>query len=184
VVLLESRLTRLLNTFTYATSLILCNVLTGLTSIFTRICLWMVGFIALQRSLHSFEPNPLLNKIRSRAAAKNQIPVILVVITLMHIPELIYRKSVPDPITGSLACQIKYPPSVMTLNTIFSLIHLSVPFSLNIFSNCLLLTSISRRRATLHRTPYWTQWMRNFRRHRHLFLAPTFTMVGLFILII
>jgi hypothetical protein len=102
IVMLECRLTRLLNTFTYATYFILCNVLAGLTSIFTRICLWMVGFIALQRSLHSFEPNRLLNMIRSRTAAKKQILVILIVVTLMHIHDLIYRVSVPDTVTGIL----------------------------------------------------------------------------------
>jgi hypothetical protein len=182
ILLLECRLTRLLNSFSYTTSFFMCKILAGLSSIFTRICLWMNGLIALQRSIHSFEPNPILNTIRSRSAAPKQILFLILIVSLMHTPEVICRVSVPDPLLqGHFVCQIKYPPLLLTLNTIFSFIHIFVPVSLNMLANCVILTSISHRKATLHRTVYRTQWMRQFRRHRQLFLAPTLTIVSLFV---
>ncbi|CAF4152328.1 unnamed protein product [Rotaria sp. Silwood2] len=178
LIMVECRLIRMLNSFSYTASFIICNVVSGLASIITRICLWMNGFIAIQRSLQSFEANHLINKIRSRSFAITNIFIVIISIFSMHIHELIYRVSVSDPLLkGNYICQIKYPSSLLIMNTIFSFVHLFVPLSLNIFANCLVLTLISRRRATLHQTSHWNQWMRHFHRHRHLFLAPTLAMI-------
>ena len=176
--MLQCRLFQLLDSLTYIPFFIICNVVSGLASIFTRICLWMIGLIALQRSLYSFEHNRLLDKIRSRAAAPIQILVIILCIFSMHVHELICRVTLPDPIvTDKFVCQIKYSSELLVLNKVFTFMHLFVPFSLNILANCLILASISRRRATLHRTTYWAQWLKQFRCHGHLFAAPTFAMV-------
>jgi hypothetical protein len=176
--MLQCRLFQLLDSLTYIPFFIICNVVSGLASIFTRICLWMIGLIALQRSLHSFENNRLLNRIRSRAVAPQQILATIVCIFSMHIHELICRVSLPDPVVvDKFVCQIKYSSELLVLNKVFTFLHLFVPFSLNILANCLILASISRRRATLHRTTYWTQWLKQFRCHGHLFVAPTFAMV-------
>ncbi|CAF2511007.1 unnamed protein product [Rotaria sp. Silwood2] len=178
LLMLECRLFQLLDYLTYIPFFIICNVVSGLASIFTRICLWINGLIALQRSLHSFEHNHLLNKIRSRTAAPKQLFTIIICIFLMHIHELACRVTLPDPVAeGKFVCQIKYSPELLTLNTIFTFLHLFVPFSLNVLANCLIMTSISQRRATLHGRTYWSQWLREFRRHGHLFLAPTLAMV-------
>ena len=183
--MLECRLFQLLDSLTYIPFFIICNVVSGLASIFTRICLWMIGLIALQRSLHSFEHNRRLNRIRSRAAAPKQILVVISCVFAMHIHELICRVTLPDPILPSkFVCQIKYSSELLTLNKVFTFLHLSVPFSMNILANCLILASISRRRATLHQTTYWTQWLKQFRHHGHLFVAPTFAMVTFFAVVI
>ncbi|CAF3655397.1 unnamed protein product [Rotaria sp. Silwood1] len=178
LLMLECRLFQLLDSLTYIPFFIICNVVSGLASIFTRICLWINELIALQRSLHSFEHIPLLNNIRSRAAASKQLLVIIICIFLMHVHELICRVTLPDPVAeGKFVCQIKYSTELLTLNTIFIFLHLFVPFSLNILANCLIMASISHRRATLHQTTYWSQWLKQFRRHGHLFLASTLAMV-------
>ncbi|CAF1190832.1 unnamed protein product [Rotaria sordida] len=178
LILVECRLIRMLKSFSYIASFIICNVVSGLASIISRICLWMSGFIAIQRSLQSFEASRLINKIRSRSFVIKQIIVLIITMILMHIHELIYRISVNDPLLkGNYICQIKYPPPLLTMNTIFSFIHIFVPLSLNVFADCLILTLISRRRATLHQTSYWNQWKKHFRRHCHLFLAPTLATV-------
>ena len=181
ILMLQFRLIRMLNSFSYTASFIICNIVSGLASIFTRICLWMSGVIALQRSLFSFKPNPLLNMIRSRKAAQKQILFIVILISLMHIHELICRVSVSDPLLeGNFICQIKYSPPLLTLNTLFSFMHIFVPFLMSMLANGLILTSISRRRAILHHRTYWLEWLSHFRRHRHLFIAPTLTIVRLF----
>jgi hypothetical protein len=180
IVMLQCRLFQLLDSLTYVPFFFICNIISGLASIFTRICLWLNGLIALQRSLHSFQSSPLLNKFRSRKAAPKQILIVIVIIFLMHVHELICRVTLPDPAAvGKYVCQIKYSPPLLILNTVFTFIHLFVPFSLNIVANCLILTSISRRKASLHQTTYWLQWMKQFRRHGHLFLAPTLAIVSL-----
>ncbi|CAF4794282.1 unnamed protein product, partial [Rotaria sp. Silwood2] len=48
LIMVECRLIRMLNSFSYAASFIICNIVSGLASIITRICLWMNGFIAIQ----------------------------------------------------------------------------------------------------------------------------------------
>jgi hypothetical protein len=122
----------------------------------------------------------LLNKFRSRNAAPKQILLVIIIVFLMHVHELICRVTLPDPVAvGKFVCQIKYSAQLLILNTVFTFVHLFVPFSLNILANCLILTSISRRRATLHRTTYWSQWIKHFHRHGHLFLAPTLAIVSL-----
>ena len=181
VLMLECRLFQLLDSLTYTPFFIICNVISSLASISTRICIWMIGLIALQRSLHSFEHNRWLNKIRSRAAAPKQLAVVIVGICLMHVHELISRVTLPDPVAENrFVCQIKYSPALLVLNKVLTFIHLLVPFSVNILANCLIMASISRRRATLHQTTYWSQWWKQFRSHGHLFMAPTLAMVRFF----
>jgi hypothetical protein len=178
IFMLGCHLSRLLNSYSYATSVFICKIVAGFSTIFTRICLWLNGFIALQRSIQSLEANPILDKIRSRSAAPIHVLVVIIIVTSMHIHELIYRVSVPDSsFQEHFVCQLKYPPSVLTLNTAFAFTHIIVPVSLNIFADFMILTSISNRKANLHRTTYRIQWMRQFRRHCHLFLAPTLTIV-------
>ncbi|CAF3581022.1 unnamed protein product, partial [Adineta steineri] len=141
---------------TYLPFFFICNVISGLASIFTRICLWLNGFTAFQRSLLAFEPNYIINKFRSRSIALKQIFCIIILIFLMHIHELIYRVTLTDPVaSGKFVCQIKYPNALLILNQIFSTLHIFIPFFLHLLSTCLILTSISRRRALLHRTTYW-----------------------------
>ena len=181
ILMLQFRMIQMLNSVSHTTSFIICNIISALASISARICLWMVGVIALQRSLFSFEPNPLLNMIRSRKAAQKQILFIVILISLMHIHELVSRTLIADPLrAGNFICQIKYSPPLLTLNTIFSFMHIFVPFLMSMLANGLILTSISRRKASLHHRNYWMEWLRHFRRHRHLFIAPTLTIVSLF----
>ncbi|CAF2997577.1 unnamed protein product [Rotaria sp. Silwood2] len=94
----------------------------------------------------------------------------------MHVPELMSKRTLPDPvIAGKFVCQIRYSEELLILNTIFSFIHVFMPVSLNMLANCLILASISRRKANIHRTRYWSQWIRQFHRHGHLFISPTLT---------
>ena len=176
--MLESRLFQLLDSLTYIPFFIICNVVSGLASIFTRICLWMNGIIAFQRSLYSFEHNRFLNKIRSRSVALIVIPLVILMVFIMHIHELICRVTLPDPVSpGKFVCQITYSPPLLILNTTFTFLHLFTPFSLHILATCLIMASICNRKATLHQTTYWTQWMKEFRAHGHLFLAPMLAVV-------
>ncbi|UJR20346.1 hypothetical protein I4U23_023477 [Adineta vaga] len=178
IIMLECRLIRMLDSLDYTGSFIICNVVSGLASIFTRICVWLNGLIGLQRSLQSFEATALLNQIRSPSAAIKQIIFIVICVPLMHVHELISRVSLPDPLLpGNYICQIKYSPPLLLLNTIFSFTHIFAPFTMYMLANCLILTSISRRRAILHQRLYWSEWRSNFRRHRHLFVAPTVALI-------
>lgn len=176
--MLEIRLLRMRNSVSYLISFVLCNIISVLALMFTRICLWMNGFLALQRVIYTFESNYLVNRFCSHIAVKKQILFIITLVFLMHIHDILYRVSIPDPLLqGNFICQTGYPVNLLILNQIFSLTHLFVPCALNIIANILILASISRRRANLHQTTYWTQWRKHFRRHHHLFLAPTLIIV-------
>jgi hypothetical protein len=178
LLVLEGRLFQLINSISYIPFFFICCIISGLASIFTRICLWLNGFVALQRSLHSFEPNYLLNKIRSRSMALKTIFILIICIFLMHIHELISRVTLPDPVApGKFVCQIKYSHELLILNQIFAFSHLSIPFLLHIISISLIITTISRRRAVLHQTTYWQQLIKQFHTHRYLFLLPMLAMV-------
>jgi len=182
LIVLECRLFQLINSLTYIPFFFICCIISGLASIFTRICLWLNGFVALQRSLHSFESNRLLNKIRSRSMAPKQIFILIICIFLMHIHELISRVTLPDPVApGKFVCQIKYSTELLILNEVFVFCHLSIPFLLHIISISLIIATISRRRAILHQTTYWQQTIKQFHTHSHLFLSPMLTMVIYFI---
>ncbi|CAF1018894.1 unnamed protein product [Adineta ricciae] len=185
IIMLECRLIRMLDNLNYAGSFIICSIVSSIASIFTRICLWLNGLVSLQRSLQSFEATAFMNLIHSQSAAFKQIVLVLICISLMHVHEIISRVSLPDPLLpGNYICQIRYSPSLLTMNTIFAFIHLFVPFTMNMLSNCLILTSITRRRATLHHRHYWIEWKHNFRRLCHLFLSPTCSLVSTFIVTI
>ncbi|CAF3342191.1 unnamed protein product [Rotaria sp. Silwood2] len=178
LLLLEIRLIQLLDSLSYEAFLSICNVITPISSILTRICLWMNGLIALQRALQSFELGILWNRIRSRETGFILVLVISICVSLMHVPELISRRTLPDlTARGKFICQIKYSEILLILNTMFSFIHVFLPVSLNMLANCLILASISRRRANIHGTTYWSQWIRHFHRHGHLFISPTLTIV-------
>jgi hypothetical protein len=180
ILMLQCRLFQLLDSLTYIPFFIICNVVSSLASIFTRICLWMIGIIALQRSLFAVEHSPIVNKIRSRNLAPTQIIMIVVCVFSMHIHEVICRVTLPDSLAqGKFVCQIKYSSDLLTLNTVFIFLHLFVPFALNILANCVIVASISQRRASLHQTTYWHQWFKQFRTHGHLFLAPTLALVSI-----
>ncbi|CAF1016845.1 unnamed protein product [Adineta ricciae] len=178
IIMLECRLIRMLENLNYAGSLIICSIVSSIASIFTRICLWLNGLVSLQRSLQSFEATVFMNKIRSQSAAFKQIVLVFICIPLMHVHEIISRVSLPDPLLlGNYICQIRYSPPLLTMNTVFAFIHLFVPFTMNMLSNCLILTSITRRRVTLHHRRYWIEWKHHFRRHCHLFLSPTCSLI-------
>ena len=178
LLLLQIRLIQLLDSITYAGFFSICNVLTPLSTILTRICLWMNGLIAIQRALQSFELGHLWDRIRSRRTGIIVMVIIIICVSLMHVPELIVRRVLPDPVNpGKFICQIKYSDNLLVLNTTFSFIHVFLPFLLNILASCLILASISRRRANIHGTTYWSQWTRQFHRHGHLFVSPTLTIV-------
>ncbi|CAF4790797.1 unnamed protein product [Rotaria sp. Silwood2] len=178
LLLLEIRLIQLLDSLNYESFFSICNVITPLSNILTRICLWMNGLIGLQRAFQSFELGFLWNQIRSRVAGIMLVLVVSICVSLMHVPELISRQTLPDPVAaGKLVCQIKYSDKLLVLNTIFSFIHVFLPVLLNMLANCLILASISRRRANIHETTYWSQWIRQFHRHAHLFISPTLTTI-------
>ena len=178
ILMLECRLFQLIDSLDYIPFFIICNVISGLASLFTRICLWLAGLVALQRSLHAFEHSPLLNRLRSRSFVLKQIFFIIIMVILMHIHEFICRVTLPDPVApGKFVCQIKYPPELLLLNQIFSFCHIFIPFSLHILSIGLIIASISHRRATLHQTTCWTQMVKQFHSHVHLLVAPMLAVV-------
>lgn len=182
ILMLECRLFQLIDSLNYITFFFICNIVSGLASIFTRISIWLNSLITLQRSLHAFETNCILNKIRSRKNALKQIFVLILIIFLIHIHELICRVTLPDPVAvGKYVCQIKYSPKLLILNQTFTFIHLLIPFSLHIISICLVIATISRRRAILHQTTYYQQWTKQFNCHCHLFLSPLISMVSLLV---
>ncbi|CAF4954076.1 unnamed protein product, partial [Rotaria sp. Silwood1] len=174
--LLEFRLIQLLDSLNYESFFSICNVITPTSSILARICLWMNGLIGLQRAFQSFELGFLRNQIRSRVTGNMLVVVVSICVSIMHVPELISRRTLPDPVAaGKFVCQIRYSEELLILNTIFSFIHVFLPVSLNMLANCLILASISRRKANIHGTTYWSQWIRQFHRHAHLFISPTLT---------
>lgn len=178
LLMLECRLFQLIDTLTYIPFFIICNVISGLASIFTRLCLWLNGFIALQRSFHSFENHRFLNRIRSRGFAMKHIIITMIVVFSMHIHELICRVTLPDPVAeGKYVCRIQYSKELLLLNQIFSLCHLFIPFLFHLISIGLIIALISSRRARIHQTTYWNQWIKQFHTHAHLFLAPITSMV-------
>lgn len=181
LLMLQCRLFQLIDTLTYIPFFIICNVVSGLASIFTRLCLWLNGFIALQRSFHSFENNRVLNRIRSRSFAMKHILITMVVVFCIHIHELISRVTLPDPVAeDKFVCKIQYSKELLLLNEIFSLCHLFIPFLFHIISIGVIIVLISSRRARIHRTTYWKQWIKQFHTHSHLFLAPIVSMVRRF----
>ncbi|CAF1550845.1 unnamed protein product [Adineta ricciae] len=176
--MLECRLFQLIDSLSYIPFFIICNLISGLASIFTRICLWLNGLIAFHRSLQSFELNHYLHRICTKSNAIKQIVFIIVIVILMHIHELICRVTLSDPVApGKFVCQIKYSSDLLILNQIFTFLHLFIPFSLHIISTCLIIASISHRRAILHQTTYYNQWIKQFQTHYHLFLAPLIAML-------
>lgn len=177
--LLAIRLIQLSDSLSHAGFMSICNAITPISSIFTRICLWLNGMIAFHRALLSLEFGDVWNRIKSRAVATKHIIIVMICVALMHVPELIVRRTLPDPVApGKFVCQIKYPESLSILNTVFSFLHLLVPVSLNMLANCLILSSISRRKANLHNKTRRSQWLKEFRRIAHLFVSPTLTTVS------
>jgi hypothetical protein len=107
--MIECRLFQSIDSLTYIPFFLICNIVSGLASIFTRIYVWLNGFLTLQRSVHAFGHNHFLNKIRSRANAPKQIVILLITIFLMHIHELIHRVTLSDLVAyKKCVCQIKY----------------------------------------------------------------------------
>ncbi|UJR19858.1 hypothetical protein I4U23_022991 [Adineta vaga] len=178
ILMLECRLFQLIDSLSYIPFFFICNLISGLASIFTRICLWLNGLIGFHRSLQSFELNHYLHRIRTKSNAIKQIIFTILIVILMHIHELVCRVTLPDPVApGKFVCQIKYPSDLLILNQIFTFIHLFIPFSLHIISTCLIIASISHRKAILHHTTYYKQWMKQFQTHYHLFFAPLIAML-------
>ena len=181
ILLLECRLFQLIDSLSYIPFFFICNIISGLASIFTRICIWLNSLVALQRSLHSFEHNYFLNKMRSRLNAPKQILFLIIIIVLMHLHELICRVTLSDPVApGKFVCQIQYSRELLILNQVFTFFHLFIPFFLHIIATSLIITSISHRRAILHQTTHYQQWIKQFRAHRHLFVSPLIAMVSSF----
>jgi hypothetical protein len=178
ILMLECRLFQLIDSLNYISFFLICNLVSGLASVFTRICLWLNGLIALHRSLNSFEHNHFLTKLRSKSSAIKQIFILIVLIFLMHIHEFICRVVLSDPVQpGKFVCQINYSKQLFLLNEIFTFCHIFIPFSLHVLSTCLIIGSISHRRAILHQTSYRKQWIKQFHCHSHLLVSPIVAMV-------
>jgi hypothetical protein len=111
---------------------------------------WLMGMIAIERVYVTWYLKGTW--LKSPRIAKRIIVTIIVGIVVFDVHELIYYQSIEDPksldMNNSTWCVTSYASIIATYNQVNIILNYVIPFLINLLSTIILVTLITRKRAT------------------------------------
>jgi len=138
---------------------------------------WLFAFIAIERCI-SVMQGVKFNKKRSIQMAKKIIIFSLLLVTLTHIHDPIYRELIDDQDDDErrIVCFVRYPFSIEIYNSIITLVHFLLPLLINIISAFIIVQFMAHHRSALQSsTSFKEQLSQN---KRLLFPATMLVVLG------
>lgn len=151
-----------------------CKIISYMLSVSIRYSFWLTSWISIERLCYLLFP--FLNLLKKPYIAKRISFVTLILISIMHIHEIIYYISIKDS-NEQNACVVNYPFRIRSYDRINVLIHYAIPFCIQIISITILiiLAARSRSRATKNnnnREIFLQYLKKQFHTQKELYILP------------
>lgn len=157
--------------FASLSSNIPCKIITYMLSITTRYSYWLTSCITIDRV--RFTLFPFSTKLKRPRSALIISLITLLVISIMHIHELLFYISLKDS-SEQTVCVTTMTKEISIYNRITVLIHCIIPFCIQIVSITLLIVfaARSRSRAATKQGMFIQQLKQQFKCQKELYLTP------------
>ncbi|UJR14206.1 hypothetical protein I4U23_001199 [Adineta vaga] len=156
-----------------------------LLDFFIRICLnmdqWLNACVACERAI-TIMKGARFNKAKSKEAAKKVIVILCILNIMTSIHDPIYRHLIHEQHNDTdekrTWCVVTYPPGLQLYNSIMYIFQFLVPFIINFISATILIMKKTYNQSNFRTNePRIKLLIKNYRQHRHLFIAPVLLVI-------
>ena len=148
-----------------------------------RVCLvtdkWLNACVSLERSWATIQ-GVRFDKKRSKRITRYVIPVLVLLVIGSTVHDPVHRRLLDDDDVDEkrIWCIVSYSPGFQQFDRAIEMVHVLVPFVINVVSSIIITIITVRLRMTTdrHRTQQ-TILREQLQRHRHLIVAPVLLMI-------
>ena len=153
-----------------------CLILDFLLKICLQIGDWLYACVAIERLITVWQ-GVRFQKETSRKWSRYMIGLLSIVVIGTSIQEPLHRTLLEDQDEGRIWCIVRYPRSSSTFlnqyTSITTVIHLIVPFALNLISAVGIIVLLSMRRAKVHQErSFRAHLLSQLREQKYLIISP------------
>ncbi|CAF4563729.1 unnamed protein product, partial [Rotaria sp. Silwood2] len=136
---------------------------------------WFNACVAIERTFSAIK-GVTFNKNKSKIMAKRVILVVIILTTITHIHDPLYRQLITD-LDGDqqrIWCISQYSSTVTKYNTFITLFHFLVPFSINLIAAIVLIRVAARSRfQVMPQQSFVQNFQSKLKQHKHIIIAPS-----------
>jgi hypothetical protein len=133
---------------------------------------WLSACIAIERAVNVTK-GVNFDRVKSKKVARCIIPAVLLFTSCTHIHDPIHRLLVDDEEEQRTWCIAKYSPILQIFDRVLSVIHFSIPFSINCISALVVIITAARTRSSIHKNRSYKQLLiEQLQHHKHLLISP------------
>ena len=142
--------------------------------LFSRFNANHLACVAIERTFISAKQLPFDRK-KTKASARRAIALLLLLISISTIQDPIFRQLFDEDRNGvkRIWCIVKYSSVVNTINIASNMIHLIVPFIINLVSPIVIIIMAARQRANVQTQQTYREILyQQYEQHEHLIVGP------------
>jgi len=133
---------------------------------------WLYVCVSVERAIAALK-DVHFNKMKAKRVAKWVIIGICLFILLTYLHDPIHRKLIDDEEEDRTWCIVEYTVSIKAYNTVVTVLHCLLPFTLNIISALIIIISIARQKSTTQQQLTYKQQLRKqFYALKRLLISP------------
>lgn len=132
---------------------------------------WLTAAVATERAFTLIQ-GTTFSKKKSRQVSRFIIIGIYLFTFLSFIHDPIHRDLGDDLQEGRTWCLIRYTPAMKIDNSAINIVHVFVPFSINLLSAFLIIITTAQIRVTVKKKPYREHLKEQFYFHKDLIISP------------
>lgn len=149
-----------------------CKIMDFLLKILSNSVDWLHTCVGIDRAIETINEKKS-NRNKSRRSPKWIISSIFIFTTLSHIQDPIYRRLIDDEEDKRTWCILEFSPFLRVYNSVMLILHIAIPFMMNITSALIIIINIARRRSFVQKqNPYKEHLRQQFYKFKHLLVGP------------
>ncbi|CAF1066026.1 unnamed protein product [Adineta steineri] len=156
---------------------ITCVSIDAIVQGFLTVVDWLHACVAIERAImvtYSIH----FNKTKSKQAVKWIILILFIFITISYIKDPIHSRLIDDLEEDRTWCIVSYSYVFQTINSAMNIIHVVIPFSMNIISASAIVIAVTRARSTAQgQKSFKDHFMDQINQYMHLFVSPIILIV-------
>jgi hypothetical protein len=149
-----------------------CKIMDFFLKIFLNSVDWLNACVGIERAMEAINEKKS-NRNKSKRSPKWIISSIFIFIALSHIQDPIYRRLIDDEEDKRTWCILEFSSFLRTWNSVILMLHIIIPFIMNITSALIVIINIARRRSAIQKQhPYKEHLRQQFYKFKHLLVSP------------
>lgn len=133
---------------------------------------WLAAAVAIERALSAIS-GAHLRKKKTKEVAYRVIPMIFLITFTSLIHDPFHRELVYDSQEERMWCLVRYSSILDLYNSVTTISHFVLPFSINCISAMIIIATVARHRlAAQKKKSYKDHLIEQFYRHKHLLISP------------